>query len=307
MTRYLVRRLRLALIVLISVLTMVFFLIRVSGDPALYFVDEFATPEEIERVRESLGLGGPLHVQYLRFLRQTVAGDFGTSFRYGCPALKLVFERLPSSLELTLVALTLGVVIGLPLGIFAAVKRGSVYEVLATVGAIIGVTMPNFWLGILLIIVFAVHLRLLPTSGRGSVQHLILPALTLSVTLIAQLARLGRSSMLEVMAEDYMRTARAKGVSERWVIIRHALPNALIPVVTMVALSLPRLIGSMVVVETLFAWPGMGMLLIQSVYNRDYPVVLASVFSMSLVTTLVFLATDLVYVVLDPRIRYESR
>lgn len=307
MTRYLVRRLRLALIVLISVLTMVFFLIRVSGDPALYFVDEFATPEEIERVRESLGLGGPLHVQYLRFLRQTVAGDFGTSFRYGCPALKLVFERLPSSLELTLVALTLGVVIGLPLGIFAAVKRGSVYEVLATVGAIIGVTMPNFWLGILLIIVFAVHLRLLPTSGRGSVQHLILPALTLSVTLIAQLARLGRSSMLEVMAEDYMRTARAKGVSERWVIIRHALPNALIPVVTMVALSLPRLIGSMVVVETLFAWPGMGMLLIQSVYNRDYPVVLASVFVMSLVTTLVFLATDLVYVVLDPRIRYESR
>jgi len=307
MTRYLVRRLRLALIVLISVLTMVFFLIRVSGDPALYFVDEFATPEEIERVREALGLGGPLHVQYLRFLRQTVAGDFGTSFRYGYPALKLVFERLPPSLELTLVALTLGVVIGLPLGIFAAVKRGSVYEVLATVGAIIGVTMPKFWLGILLIIVFAVQLRLLPTSGRGSVQHLILPALTLSATLIAQLARLGRSSMLEVMAEDYMRTARAKGVSERWVIIRHALPNALIPVVTMVALSLPRLIGSMVVVETLFAWPGMGMLLIQSVYNRDYPVVLASVFVMSLVTTLVFLATDLVYVVLDPRIRYESR
>ena len=306
MTRYLVRRLRLALIVLFSVLTLVFFLIRVSGDPALYFVDEFATPEEIERVREALGLGGPLHVQYLRFLRQTVAGDFGTSFRYGCPALELVLERLPSSLELALVAMTLGVVIGLPLGIFAAVKRGSVYEILATVGAIIGVTIPKFWLGLLLIIVFAVQLQLLPTSGRGSVQHLILPAFALSATLTARLARLSRSSMLEVLAEDYMRTARAKGVRERWVIIRHALPNALIPVITMVALSLPRLIGSMVVVETLFAWPGMGMLMIQSVYNRDYPVVLASVFVMALVTTLVFLATDLVYVVLDPRIRYES-
>jgi len=307
MTRYLVRRLRLALIVLFSVLTMVFFLIRVSGDPALYFVDEFATPEEIERVREALGLSGPLHVQYLRFLRQTVAGDFGTSFRYGCPALRLVLERLPSSLELAAVALTLGVVIGLPLGIFAAVKRGSVYEILATVGAIIGVTMPKFWLGLLLIIVFAVQLKLLPTSGRGSVQHLILPAFTLSATLTARLARLSRSSMLEVMGEEYMRTARAKGVRERWVIIRHALPNALIPVITMVSLSLPRLIGSMVVVETLFAWPGMGMLMIQSVYNRDYPVVLASVFFMSLVTTLVFLVTDLVYVILDPRIRYESR
>jgi len=307
MTRYLVRRLRLALIVLFSVLTMVFFLIRVSGDPALYFVDEFATPEEIERVREALGLSGPLHVQYLRFLRQTVAGDFGTSFRYGCPALRLVLERLPSSLELAAVALTLGVVIGLPLGIFAAVKRGSVYEILATVGAIIGVTMPKFWLGLLLIIVFAVELKLLPTSGRGSVQHLILPAFTLSATLTARLARLSRSSMLEVMGEEYMRTARAKGVRERWVIIRHALPNALIPVITMVSLSLPRLIGSMVVVETLFAWPGMGMLMIQSVYNRDYPVVLASVFFMSLVTTLVFLVTDLVYVILDPRIRYESR
>jgi peptide/nickel transport system permease protein len=245
-------------------------------------------------------------VQYVRFLADVVAGDFGTSFRHQQPALPLVLERLPATLELALAALVLAVAVALPLGIVAALHRGRLADLLAMGFAVVGQATPYFWMGIMLILVVSVELGWLPTSGRGSWRHLILPAVTLGTHFAAALARLTRTSMLEVLGQNYVTTARAKGLSECQVILTHALKNAAVPVVTLIGLQFGTLLGGAVVTETIFAWPGVGRLAVQSIFVRDYPVVQAGVFVLALSFVAINLLVDLLYGYLDPRIRSEE-
>ena len=311
MTAFIVRRLLQAALVVVGVVTLVFFLIRVSGDPASLGVslEENRTQEEIEaeyrRVQKQLGLDRHILIQYVLFWGRAARGDFGFSFRYSIPATDLIIQRLPNSLRLGLLAAVMGIVAGLPLGIAAALNRGSIIDNLATSVSVFGFVVPQFWLAIVLIIIFSVHLGWLPTSGTGSWKHIILPAFTLSLGLVATVARMSRSGMLEALSQDYVRTARAKGLSERLVVFRHALRNGSISVITVVVSSLPHLLGTVVVVEVVFAWPGVGNLMAQAVNNRDYPVVFLDVLLFGTLTVLVFLVMDLLYAVVDPRIRHR--
>ena len=311
MSAFIVRRILQAILVVFAVTTLVFFLIRVSGDPASLGVslDENRTyaeiQEEYQQIRKEMGLDRNIMLQYILFWGRTLQGDFGYSFRYGVPVVKLIGERLPNSAKLGAVAALIGVFVGLPLGIFAALNRGTVLDNLTTTVAVFGVVVPQFWLGIMLIIIFAVELGILPTSGTGSWKHIILPAFTLSTGLIATVARMSRSGMLEALSQDYIRTAKAKGLSQRLVIFRHALRNGSISIITVVVSSLPHLIGSVVVVEVVFAWPGVGNLMAQSVSNRDYPVVFLDVILFGAVTVLIFVLMDLIYAFIDPRIRHR--
>ena len=311
MTAFIVRRLLQAVLVVVGVVTLVFFLIRVSGDPASLGVslEENRTQEEIEaeyrRVQKQLGLDRHILIQYVLFWGRAARGDFGFSFRYSIPATELIIQRLPNSLRLGLLAAVFGLAAGLPLGIAAALKRGSIIDNLATGVSVFGFVVPQFWLAIVLIIIFSVHLGWLPTSGTGSWKHIILPAFTLSLGLVATVARMSRSGMLEALSQDYVRTARAKGLSERLVVFRHALRNGSISVITVVVSSLPHLLGTVVVVEVVFAWPGVGNLMAQAVNNRDYPVVFLDVLLFGTLTVLVFLIMDLLYAVVDPRIRHR--
>ena len=311
MIAFIVRRLLQAVLVVFAVTTLVFFLIRISGDPASLGVslDENRTPEEIQaeyqQIRKEMGLDKHLIIQYGLFWTRTLQGDFGYSFRYGVPTVKLISERLPNSLRLGLVALAIGVIVGLPLGVVAALNRGSIWDNLSTTIAVFGIVVPQFWLGIMLILLFSVELGWLPTSGTGSWKHIILPGLTLSTGLTATVARMARSGMLEALNQDYIRTAYAKGLSQRLVILRHALRNSSISIITVVISSLPHLIGTVVVVEVVFAWPGVGNLMAQAVANRDYPVVFADVILFGTLTVLAFLLLDLLYSLVDPRIRHS--
>ncbi len=311
MSAFIVRRILQAILVVFAVTTLVFFLIRVSGDPASLGVslDENRTyaeiQEEYQQIRKEMGLDRNIMLQYILFWGRTLQGDFGYSFRYGVPVVKLIGERLPNSAKLGAAAALMGVFFGLPLGIFAALNRGTVLDNLTTTVAVFGVVVPQFWLGIMLIIIFAVELGILPTSGTGSWKHIILPAFTLSTGLIATVARMSRSGMLEALSQDYIRTARAKGLSQRLVIFRHALRNGSISIITVVVSSLPHLLGSVVVVEVVFAWPGVGNLMAQSVSNRDYPVVFLDVILFGAVTVFIFFLMDLIYAFVDPRIRHR--
>jgi ABC-type dipeptide/oligopeptide/nickel transport system permease component len=264
-----------------------------------------ATVEELQALRHELGLDEPLAIQYVRFLRGAASGDFGLSFRHQQPALDLVLERLPATLELALASLALSMAVAIPLGIVAALYRGRLLDALAMAFAVVGQATPYFWMGIMLILVVSVELGWLPTSGRGGLDHLILPAVTMATHLAASLARLTRTSMLEVLGQHYLNTARAKGLSERRVIWEHALKNAAIPIITLIAVQFGTLLGGSIVTEMIFAWPGVGRLAVQSIFARDYPVVQASVFILALSFVAINLAVDLLYGWLDPRIRYE--
>ena len=231
-------------------------------------------------------------------------GDLGVSLYHHVPALSLILERLPASLELAGAAMLIAIVVSVPLGIVSAVKRGSIWDVASMLGALFGLSMPHFWLGIMLILLFSVTLGWLPTSGRGTLAHLVMPAIALGLSLMAMFARLTRSVMLEVLNQDYVRTARAKGLAERLVIGKHALKNALIPLVTVAGMQFGFLIGGTVIIETVFAWPGVGRLVVQAIFSRDYPLVQAAVLVLALIFVLVNLAVDLVYLYLDPRISY---
>lgn len=303
MFNYIVRRLLSAVVVLLGVSTIVFFVTFLSGDPAVLMLPADATLDEVEALREAMGLNEPILVQYGRFISRAVQGDFGESIRHRKPALPLVVERLPATIELSLTGMALALVVGIPLGIIAAVRRQTFSDLGAMLIALLGQSMANFWLGIMLIYLFAVKLNLLPSFGHGTWKHLVLPAVALATRLIAVLTRMTRSSMLEVLGEDYIRTARSKGLSERMVIGVHALRNALIPVVTIVALQFGALLGGTVIIETVFTWPGVGLLSVQAIYNRDFPLVQASVFVLALAFVVVNFLADLVYMVLDPRIR----
>lgn len=303
MSRFIVRRLLLSVFVIVATSFVVFAMTFLSGDPAVLMLSPEATGADIEQFRERMGFNDPFLVQYFRFAKDAVRGDFGTSLRHHIPCLPLVLKRLPATLELSILAMALTLAVGIPLGLIAAVKRGSGTDAFAMVLAAFGQSMPNFWLGILLIFLFAVRLRWLPTSGRGGFEHLVLPAVAMALNMTALVTRLVRSTMLDVLSEDYIRTARGKGLRESVVLARHALRNALIPVVTVVGLQFGYILGGAVVIETVFSWPGVGLLTINAIYNRDFPLVQAAVFVLAIAIVLINTFVDILYSFLDPRIR----
>ena len=300
---YLLRRLLQSLLVLFGVSCVVFFILYLTGDPALVLLPPDASAEDVIRFREVMGFNDPFIVQYGRFLAGALRGNFGQSIRHGEPAFDLVLERMPATFELAGAGLLIALCLAIPAGIISAVRRNTLADYVATVVALLGQSMPTFWLGIMLILVFSVQFNLLPSSGRGGLQHLILPAVTLGLFTTARITRLTRSGMLEVLNQDYIRTARAKGVSNQPVVWKHALKNAAIPIVTIVGIELGTLLGGSVITETIFAWPGVGRLSVQAINNRDYPVVQAAVFLLATTFVLVNLFVDVIYTYLDPRIR----
>ena len=305
MRAFLLRRLLHAVFVLWGVATAVFFLVRLTGDPAAFLVDQTATQAEVAHARRLLGLDRALHVQYAEFLAAIPRGDFGQSIRERRPAMRMVLEHLwPATVELSAAALLLSILPAIPLGVVSATRRDGLADHLSRVGSLLLQSMPSFWLGLVLILIFAVGLGgLLPAYGSGSLRHLILPAITLAAAPLAQNVRLIRAGMLEVLGQDYVRTARAKGLAERLVIYRHGLWNAAIPVLTVTGLSLGFMLSGAIVIETVFSWPGLGRLIVQAVPGRDFPVIQAGVFVFALIFVTLNLAVDALYAVVDPRIR----
>jgi len=278
MRGYLANRLLLSLLAVWGVATLVFFVIRlVPGDPAVVFAGPSATAAQIERVRVRLGTDRPLLAQYLGFAADVLRLDFGVSYRWNRPVASLVAARVPATALVAASALAIAVVVGVPLGVLAAQHRGRWLDKAISVASLVGQALPNFWIGIVLILVLSARLRLLPSSGIGTWRHLVLPALTLSLPLLGLLVRLVRAGLLEVLNEDFVRTARARGLSDRAVLIKHAGRNTLIPVVTMIGLQFAQMLGGAVVIETVFGWPGLGRLLVDAVGTRDYAIVQAAV------------------------------
>ncbi|WP_075617217.1 ABC transporter permease [Paenisporosarcina indica] len=303
--KYLFQNLLKTIPVLLLITLIVFLLVRVTGDPVSLMLPETATEEERESLREALGFNEPLPVQYFTYLGDLVRGDFGDSFRYNTDAMALVLERLPATFELAFASMIVAILISVPLGILSAVKRNSFFDLFITGGAVLGKAMPSFWLGIMLILFLAVNVQIFPVSGRDGFQHLILPALTLGTGIAAEMTRLIRSSMLEILGQDFIRTARSKGLKEGIVVNKHAFRNALIPVVTIMALQTSTLIGGTLITETVFAWPGLGQLLVQAVNLRDMSVVQAATFLIAIFVIMSNLIADLMYRMLDPRIKYD--
>lgn len=305
MGTYLLRRLLQMIPVLLLLTLIIFTVTRLRGDPTLQYVDPNASQEEIEVARRAFGFDRPLHEQYLSFLGGALRGDFGNSLRYRTDALALVLERVPATLGLTLAALFVSWLVALPTGLLSALKQNSPIDLAATGISVIGRAMPNYWMGIMFILIFGVQLGWLPVSGTGDWRNLVLPALTLGLGVATTLTRLIRSSMLEVIRMEYITTARSKGLGEWAVIVRHALRNSLISVITIFGLQIGWLLGGAVIVEQVFAWPGMGRLMLQAVYTRDLPLIQAGVFVSALIIMILNLLVDLSYTILDPRIRYR--
>jgi ABC-type dipeptide/oligopeptide/nickel transport system permease component len=306
MLRYLARRLLLTVPVLIGVATLVFALIHlVPGDPAQAMLGESASQEEIESLRHALGLDRPLLEQYGAFMLGIAKGDLGSSFRYGTPVTREIRDRLWRTLQLAVAAMGVAILVAVPLGILAAVFRGTAVDHTSMTLALVGISMPNFWLGPLLAILFAVRLGWLPVAGTGSLAHLVLPAVTLGAALAAILARMTRASLLDELRELYVVAARARGLSRARAILRHAFRNSLIPVVTIIGLQFGAVLTGTIITETIFAWPGVGRLLIQAITFRDYPLVQGCILFISFTYVLMNLLTDLSYGLLDPRIRYD--
>ena len=306
MGRFLARRLVLTIPVLLGVATLVFSLIHlIPGDPAQAMLGEAAPQSDVEELRRQLGLDRPLVEQYAAFLGGLLRGDLGISLRTGLPVTEQIVERMPATVELAAAAMLVAILFSMPLGIAAAVRRGTAVDHAAMTVSLAGVSVPNFWLGPLLAIVFAVELGWLPVSGRGTWGHLVLPAVSLGAALAAILARMTRATMLEELREPYVQAARARGVSKPRAVLRHAFRNSLIPVVTLVGLQFGAVLTGAVITETIFAWPGIGRLLIQSIGFRDYPLVQGCILLIAVTYVAVNLVTDMLYGVLDPRIRYE--
>jgi peptide/nickel transport system permease protein len=301
---YVGRRVAQTALILVAITVVVFWVVRLSGDPVLLMLPADAGQQDIQRLRESLGFDQPVHIQLWRFMERVVTGDFGTSLRFQEPALALVLDRLPSTALLALTALAISTLIAIPLGVLSAVRRDSLWDRAAMGAALLGQSMPIFWTGIMLITVFSVALDLFPSSGSGTIRHLVLPAAALGFFSTGRMTRLVRAGMLEVLGQDYVRTARAKGLAERRVVYRHALRNSLLPVITIVGLELGSTLGGAVVTETVFAWPGVGRLIVSAIFARDYPLVQAAVLVVATMLVLVNLVVDLLYTVVDPRVRY---
>ena len=305
MKRFIIRRIGYALLSLVVLSLTIFVFVRLTGDPAVLLVEPGASKGDIEAVRTDLGLDRPLFVQYALFVKGLVRGDFGRSFYYRTPVLDLYLERLPNSLLLALVAMAFSLAIGIPSGILAAVRVNGWWDGAGKVFALLGLSMPSFWVGLLLILFFSVYLGWLPSSGSGTPWHVLMPAFALGWYFAAAHMRLTRSSMLEVLGSEYIKLARLKGLPEALVIGKHAFKNALIPVLTLAGINLVLMVNVSVVVETIFAWPGVGRLLYEGIAFRDFPVVQTTVILSGVMIVLVNLTVDLLYAVIDPRIRYE--
>ena len=306
MLSFLVRRILLTIPVLLGVATLVFSLIHlIPGDPVQSMLGEGASPESVNELRTRLGLDRPLYVQYLSFLQGVAHGNLGTSLRTSEPVTSAIADRMPATFELAAAAMLVAIVISIPLGVLAAARAGTIVDHVATTLALIGISMPNFWLGPLLAILFAVELGWLPVSGRGTLAQLVLPAITLGAPLAAVLARTTRASVIDELRELYVLAARARGVSRARAVLKHAFRNSLIPIVTVLGLQLGAVLTGAVITETIFAWPGVGRLLIQSIGFRDYPLVQGCILLIALTYVSMNLLTDLAYGLLDPRIRYE--
>lgn len=305
MLTFIVRRLLQAVVVLWAAASLAFVLTFLSGDPATLMIGDHWTAEQISSFRAYMGFDRPFYIQYLEFMGRLLKGDFGMSVRQQTPVIELILERFPNTVELALAAMLVVIVVAVPIGIISATKRNSLLDNVVMGGALLAQSMPTFWIGIMLILVFGVYLRWLPISGRQNLSSLILPVITLSAFAVARNARIARASMLETLSQDYIRTARSKGLSEKLIVTRHALKNALIPVVTVLGLEIGALLGGALVTETVFAWPGVGRLTIEAIYARDYPLVQGVITFLVLIFVIVNLIVDISYAFLDPRIRLQ--
>src|SRR5262252_4090385 len=305
MRRYIIRRLAYSVISLVLLSLTIFFFVRVTGDPAVLLVEPGASKADLEAVRHQFGLDRPLPVQYWDFVRHLVRGDFGQSFYYRTPVLELYFSRLPNSLILAVAAMAFSLLIGIPTGIVAAVRVNRWWDSVGKVFALLGLSLPSFWIGLVLILFFSVYLGWLPSSGAGTPLHIIMPAFALGWYFAAAHMRLTRSSMLDVLGSEYVKLARLKGLPEALVIAKHAFKNALIPVLTLAGINLVIMVNVAVVVETVFAWPGVGRLLYEGIAFRDFPVVQATVIMNGAMVVIASLLVDICYAVIDPRIRFE--
>jgi ABC-type dipeptide/oligopeptide/nickel transport system permease component len=305
MRKYIVRRLGYSVISLVLLSLTIFFFVRVTGDPAVLLVEPGASKADLEQIRQQFGLDRPLFIQYGHFVSALVRGDFGQSFYYRTPVLELYLSRLPNSLMLAAAAMALSLLIGIPSGILAAVNVNGWWDRVGKIFSLLGLSLPSFWVGLVMILFFSVYLGWLPSSGAGTASHMIMPAFALGWFFAAAHMRMTRSSMLEVMGSEYVKLARLKGLPERLVITKHAFKNALIPVLTLAGINLVIMVNVAVVVETVFAWPGIGRLLYEGIAFRDFPVVQATVLLGGVMIVVVNLLVDILYAVIDPRIRLE--
>lgn len=304
-SRYLVRRIFQIIPVLLIISFIVFALVFLAGDPVAMMLPDDAKPEDIAALRAALKLDRPFIVQYGNYLLNLLSGDFGTSFRYNQPALGLVLERLPATLTLAATSMVVAIMIAVPLGIWSATRRNTFVDVFITGTSVLGKAMPSFWLGIILILVVGVQLGFLPISGLESWKHYILPSITLGTSVSAEMTRLIRSNMLEILGQDFIRTARSKGVSNYSIIFKHSFKNILVPVITITFLQISTLVSGALVTEVVFAWPGLGQLLVQAVNGRDMAIVQAGVFVVAFMVIILNLTADILYRLFDPRIKYN--
>ncbi|HEY1297796.1 MAG TPA: nickel ABC transporter permease [Chloroflexota bacterium] len=303
MGHYIVNRLVQTFVVIFGVSLISFGVTFATGDPAYLLVGPQATQEQIDTLRHELGFDRPWPIQYLDYMSRAVRGDFGVSLRSHEPAFGLIMSRMPLTLELAGAALLLSLLIAVPVGILSATRRNTLFDTFAMLGALLGQSMPAFWLGLMLILIFGVELRWFPISGAGDIQHLVLPAITLGAFGAARNARLIRSSVLDTLSNDYVRTATAKGLSQSTVMFRHVIKNSMLPVITVIGLDLGVLLGGAVITETIFAWPGVGRLIVQSIETKDYPLIQTAVILLAVLFVMLNLLVDLTYTYLDPRIR----
>lgn len=305
MGQYLLGRLSQSALALACVLVLVFFMVRLTGDPAVVMLPREATAADVDVFRTSMGFNRPLHVQLWAFLSRAAVGDFGRSLQYRISVWTLIMERLPATLQLAAASLCFAVVVAMPLGILAATRPRSVWDAAAQLVSLLGLALPAYWVGLLLILVLAVQLNLLPAVGRSGWDSLLMPMVTMAMGMLGRLTQLARSVMAEVLRQDYIRTARSKGLSAAAVHYRHALKNAAIPLITMVGVSFGYMLGGSVLIESVFAWPGIGRLAAEAVFQRDFPLVQAVAFFASMVVLVVNLLTDLLYGFFNPQVRYR--
>ena len=301
--------------VLLITMSMTFVITRVlPGNPAVSILGPQATAEDIAKMEEEMGLHDPMPVQYINYMKKILTGDLGTSYRYNRPVADLIFEKLPNTLQIALASLIIALLIGVPVGIISAVKQYSVFDYISMIAALIGVSMPSFWLGLMLVLIFSVNLGWFPTMGMGAISngigdvisHLFLPSLCLSFGSMANFARISRSSMLEVIDQDYMKAVRAKGIRENVVIIKHGLKNALPPIVTVLGMRIAALMTGAIMIETIFSWPGIGRLIVDAINNNDFEMIQGTVLFMAILYVTVNLVVDIIYLYINPKVSYES-
>lgn len=305
MKSYLIRRVLQVIPVMFLITIIVFCLVYVAGDPVSMMLPLDAPPEQAAALRTALGVDRPLIVQYGSFLGRLMKGDFGDSFRYKSSALDIVLERIPATFELAFYSMIFATIIAIPMGVWSATRKNSILDLFITGVSVLGRAMPNFWLGIMLILVLSVNFKMLPVSGRGTWRHMVLPALSLGLAIAAEMTRLIRSSMLEILQQDFIKTAKSKGVKNFLVIYKHAFTNCLIPVITIMAVQISELLGGAFITEAVFAWPGIGQLIVQAVNGRDMAILQAAIFVVAVMVIIINFLADILYSIVDPRVKFK--